>query len=77
VKFETIQEESTDRKRYRLLFGGPKPKEKIIGEYKLEFALANGPSNGKYVFDFVVQFKSAFRRISGIKIQKRKVKILI
>ena len=40
--------------------------------YKMEFTLANVATNGKYVFDFDVQFKNS-KQIVAIKIQKRKV----
>lgn len=45
---------------------------------KLEFTLANQPTNGAYVFDFELQFGNGRlpQHIRGIKVQKRKVEKL-
>jgi hypothetical protein len=45
-------------------------------EYSLEFTLANLPTNGAYVFDVEVKSENEFEQIAGIKIRKRKVKII-
>jgi len=43
---------------------------------ELECTLANGPTNGAYLFDIEMHFGNGFKQIVGIKIQKRKVTIL-
>jgi len=51
---------------------GPSGGPTIIGEYELEFTLANIPSNGEYVFDVNMQMKNENEFIR-LKIEKRKV----